>query len=103
MNHCLAPLRLAVTGRLLLPVGKHWLVEVVRPGASRGASAETLRRASAQGDPDLTIPTFHWQFADEPAHTATCVRPFGDDLALREIELQVFGPLVDDSWLPVLS
>ncbi len=94
MNHYFSPPRLAVTGRLLLPTGKYWLVEVDRPGAPRG---------SAQGEPDPTGPTFRWQLEGEPAHSAACVRPFGDDLARREIELQAFGPLVDDSWLPVLS
>ncbi len=78
--------RLAVTGRLMLPTGKHWLVEVVRPGET-----------------DPTVPTFRWQLESEPAHCAACVRPFGDDLARREIEIAVFGPIVDDSWLPVLN
>ncbi len=86
MNHSFGPPRLAVTGRLLLATGKHWLVEMNRPG-----------------ELDPTIPTFRWQLEGEPAHSAACVRPFGDDLARREIELKVFGPLVDDSWLPVLS
>ena len=86
MKHNIGLPRLAVTGRLLLPSGAHWLVEVVRPG-----------------EPDHTVPTFGWQLEGEAGHSATCVRPFGDDRARREIELEVFGPLVDDSWLPVLS
>ena len=86
MNHYFGPPRLAVTGRLLLPTGEHWLVEVDR-----------------SGEPDRTGPTFRWELEGATAHSATCVRPFGDDRARREIELEVFGPLVDDSWLPVLS
>ncbi len=86
MKHNFGLPRLAVTGRLMLPTGEHWLVEVVRPG-----------------EPDPNIPTFRWQLEGQPVHSAACVRPFGDDLARREIEIQVFGPLVDDSWLPVLS
>ncbi len=87
MNHNFFDLpRLVVTGRLLLPTGVHWLVEVER-----------------SGEPDPASPTFRWQLEGEPAHCAACVRPFGDDLARREIELDFFGPLVDDSWLPVLD
>ena len=86
MKHNFGLPRLAVTGRLLLPTGEHWLVEVVRPA-----------------EPDHTVPTFRGQLEGEPVHSAACVRPFGDDLARREIEIAVFGPLVDDSWLPVLN
>ena len=86
MNHYIGLPRLAVTGRLLLATGEHWLVEVVRPVHT-----------------DPIDPTFRWQLEGEAVHTATLVRPLGDDLARREIELEVFGPIVDDSWLPVLN
>ena len=103
MNHYFGLPRLAVTGRLLLPTGEHWLVEVGRPGAPRGLGLPVAGTARAQGDPDPTVPIFRWQLEGLPAHVAACVRPFGDDLARREIEIEVFGPQVDDSWLPVLS
>ncbi|MEE9465640.1 MAG: hypothetical protein V3W14_08745 [Candidatus Neomarinimicrobiota bacterium] len=86
MPNFTAPPRLVVTGRLMLPTGEHWLVERERSG---GAA------------PNGTV--FRWHTAGEPVHAAAVVRPMGHDLALREIDIAVFGPYVDDSWLPQLN
>ncbi len=86
MPNFTAPPRLVVTGRLMLPTGEHWLVERER-----------------SGDADHTGTIFRWQAGNGPVHTAEIVRPIGNTLARREIDIAVFGPYVDDSWLPQLG
>ena len=84
MPNFTAPSRLVVTGRLMLPTGEHWLVE-------------------RSGDPNPTGTAFRWRVGQGPVHTAEIVRPIGNSLARREIEIDAFGPLVDPSYLPILD
>jgi len=86
MPNFTAPPRLVVTGRLMLPTGEHWLVEREWPGGA-----------------NPTGTAFRWRVGRGPVHTAEIVRPIGHDLARREIDIAVFGPYVDDSWLPQLN
>ncbi len=86
MPNSTAPSRLVVTGRLMLPTGEHWLVERERSGGTKPTGT-----------------AFRWRVGSGPDHTAEIVRPVGDSLARREIDIAVFGPYVDDSWLPELS